>query len=128
MFSSIGRTVILVHDYEEALWFYREILGFSVLFDEETGDRRLLHVGLPEQPGVGLWFLEATSPEQRERVGNQTGGAPLLVLYTDDIDTAVRSLRESDVRFRVEPREEPGSRFAQFEDLYGNVIVLVQLR
>jgi catechol 2,3-dioxygenase-like lactoylglutathione lyase family enzyme len=59
MIKAIGRTVLLVRDYDEALSFYRDILGFQVLFDETTDSgQRLLHAGLPGQLGVGLWFLQ----------------------------------------------------------------------
>jgi len=42
---TIGRTTLLVRDYEKALAFYRDKLGFLVLHDSRTAERRLLHIG-----------------------------------------------------------------------------------
>ena len=54
MFSTIGRMVVGVSDQDEALAFYRDVLGFEVLHDEDTEGLRYLHIGLPGQPGTGL--------------------------------------------------------------------------
>ena len=60
---TLGRTTLLVRDYDRALAFYRDRLGFQVLHDERpaTGERHL-HVGLAaheDEPPGGLWLLEA---------------------------------------------------------------------
>ncbi|MCW2941686.1 MAG: Glyoxalase-like domain protein, partial [Actinomycetia bacterium] len=47
MLSGVGRVVVPVEDQEGALAFYRDILGFVVLHDSETGGYRYLHVGVP---------------------------------------------------------------------------------
>ncbi len=125
-FSAIGRMVVLVDDPDEALVFYRDVLGFAVLHDYLAGGYRFLHIGLPGQEGVGLWLMPITSEQQRGLVGRQTGGQPLLVLYTADLDVVAKRLREHGVRVWDE-REDPGSRSLHFADLYGNVIVVAQL-
>lgn len=94
LFSAIGRMVVLVDDPDEALAFYRDVLGFAVLHDYVAGGYRFLHIGLPGQEGVGLWLMPITSERQRELVGRQTGGQPLLVLYTADLAVVAKRLRD----------------------------------
>lgn len=123
----LGRMVVLVHDYDEAIHFYTHTLGFQVLVDIQAGDYRYAHVGLPGSVGIGVWFLLADTDEKRARVGNQTGGEPLAVLYTENCRSTYELLSGRGVHFHGEPQEEPGSINVHFDDLYGNTFVLVQL-
>lgn len=130
MIQALGRTVLLVHDYDEALAFYRDTLGFHPLHDVTSPDgQRFLHVGMPGQggtPPVGLWLLQPGGGDEG-LVGRQAGGQPLLVLYTADCRGACERLEARGVRFKTPPAEADGATFAHFLDLYGNEIVLVEL-
>jgi len=126
LFSALGRVVVLVADPDAALAFYRDVLGFTVLHDQTTGDYRYLHVGLPGQEPVGLWLMTATTDRERELIGAQCGGQPLLVLYTADLDQVSKQLRDHGVRIWNE-REDTDSQSLHFADLYGNVIIAAQL-
>jgi catechol 2,3-dioxygenase-like lactoylglutathione lyase family enzyme len=126
LFSALGRTVLLVDDLDAALAFYRDVLGFSVLFDQPADGYRHLHIGVPGQEAGGLWLMPAGTGRERELVGGQSGGQPLLVLYTADLDRVRDRLREEGVRVWSE-QEDAGSRSLHFADLYGNVIVAAQL-
>ncbi|WP_158542805.1 VOC family protein [Phytoactinopolyspora halophila] len=126
MFSGLGRMVILVEDQEEALVFYRDVLGCTVLFDQTTDGFRFLHVGVPGQEDVGLWLMPAGDGE-RQLVGQQAGERPLLVFYTEDIQLVRERLVSHGVEIWAE-REDPGSRSLHFRDLYGNVVIAAQLR
>lgn len=125
---TLGRMVLLVRDYEEALAFYRDRLGFKTLFDRQVGERRFLHLHLPGQTDMGLWLLRAETPEQLQRVGRQTAGQPCAVLYCRDLAAEYRRLREEQgIEFLREPAQADGAAFAHFLDPYGNEFVLVQL-
>jgi catechol 2,3-dioxygenase-like lactoylglutathione lyase family enzyme len=126
LFSAIGRVVVLVDDPDAALAFYRDILGFYVLHDRTEEGYRYLHIGVPGQEPVGLWLMTATSDRERRLVGRQCGDQPLLVLYTADLDSVRKHLRGHGVRVWNE-RQEAENRSLHFADLYGNVIVVVQL-
>lgn len=129
MIDRIGRTVLMVRNYDEAVEFYRDRLGFQVIFDQTLeGGYRAVHIGLESQPGVGLWLMRASNQTSEARVGNQTGGEPLLVLYTSDCRAACAKLERRGVRILERPAEDVSSVFAHFADLYGNRIVLVELR
>lgn len=123
----LGRMVVLVHDYDEAIHFYTHQLGFQVLVDIQAEDYRFVHLVLPDSAGIGVWFMLADTEEKRQRVGNQTGGEPLAVLYTDNFPGTRELLTSRGVKFLGEPHEEPDSISIHFQDLYGNIFVLVEL-
>jgi catechol 2,3-dioxygenase-like lactoylglutathione lyase family enzyme len=128
MFTRIGRMILLVKDYEEALGFYVDKLGFEKIYDETTPDGlRYVHVGLSGQEDVGLWMLKAATGE-KSLVGRQAGGEPLFVFYTDDCKKNYETLRERGVEFLYEPEDSEGDIHVHFKDLYGNQIVMVQLK
>ncbi|WP_313693876.1 VOC family protein [Halorarum halobium] len=128
MITQIGRTTVLVEEYEEALAFYTGTLGFDVIADVELdGGFRALHVGPAGESGSGLWLMEATGEEERALIGNQTGSQPAFVLYTDEIRETYETLAERGVEFSGEPEAGPSGSNVHFEDPYGNRIVLAEL-
>jgi catechol 2,3-dioxygenase-like lactoylglutathione lyase family enzyme len=131
MLTTLGRFTLLVRDYDEALAFYRDVLGFEVLHDSLGVDgQRYLHMGLQDQaggPGFGLWLLTPASDADRMLIGRQAGRQPLLVLYTANCSATASALETRGVKFRKPPQSEGGAVFAHFLDLYGNEIVLVEL-
>ncbi|MER7708456.1 VOC family protein [Kitasatospora sp. NPDC097605] len=127
LFTAIGRTVVVVEDADAALGFYRDGLGFSVLFDGDLDGYRLLHVGPAGGDGPGLWLMPAESAEARAAVGRQTGGMPLLVLHTDDLDRVAARLAELGVPARAGAPDGGPGRSLHFRDLYGNELIAAQL-
>jgi predicted enzyme related to lactoylglutathione lyase len=132
---TIGRLVVLVHDYDEALAFYQAAFGVSILFDAPNGtDDRYLHVGFGESPApesgstapTGIWLLRASGTDT-ERVGRQTGGQPLAVLYTQDAAAALARIEAAGGSVRRPLMTAEGATFVHVADLYGNEFVLVQL-
>jgi predicted enzyme related to lactoylglutathione lyase len=132
---SLGRLVVLVRDYEEALTFYQAAFGARVLFDAASpnGDR-YLHVGLMGDAAtreggaspVGFWLLRASGADV-ERVGRQTGGQPLAVLYASDAAAAVARVQAAGGPVRQPLRTAGGATFAHVADLHGNEFVIVEL-
>ncbi|QFT54297.1 VOC family protein [Microbulbifer sp. THAF38] len=126
--KAIGRLVILVKDYEEAIVFYRDKLGFEVFVDSETPPLRFVHLRLPQQKDMGIWLLQASSNAQLEQVGRQTAGQPCAVIYTEDFENEYQRLRGNGVKFTKPRLSDSSAEFAHFEDLYGNEFVLVHLK
>jgi len=58
--------------------------------------------------------------QQRERIGNQTGGRVFLFLYTDDFEGDFKNLLDNNIRIIRQPSVEDYGKVAVFEDLYGN--------
>src|ERR1041384_7164221 len=87
MLRAIGRVVVGVSDQDEALAFYRDVLGFEVLHDSDDEGFRYLHMGVPGQPEAGVWLMPGAAEHAR----------PLLVLFTDDLTDVLESLERHGV-------------------------------
>ncbi|ODR82281.1 bleomycin resistance protein [Haladaptatus sp. W1] len=128
MMTEIGRTTLLVDDYDDAIEFYAETLGFEVLYDDELEEGyRAVHVGRPERSPIGLWLMEPSGEAERALVGEQTGDQPAFVFYTDDCREIYETLSNRGVTFLGEPKSDEGGVHVHFEDPYGTKIVLVEL-
>lgn len=130
MTQSIGQIVIVVRDYDEALAFYVDLLGFRLIEDTHIHeqDKRWVVVAPPGSDSAHLLLARAVGHEQLSRIGNQTGGRVFLFLYTDDFWRDFRSYKAKGVVFVREPRQESYGTVAVFKDLYGNLWDLLQLR
>jgi len=127
MSQSITHLTLLVRNYDEALEFYTQNLGFHLLQDTPLpGNKRWLLVAPPNSRGAALLLAEADTPEQSLAVGNQTGGRVFLFLHTSDFWRDYKAYQSRGVRFLETPREETYGTVAIFEDLYGNKWDLLQ--
>jgi catechol 2,3-dioxygenase-like lactoylglutathione lyase family enzyme len=118
----------LVREYDEAIAFYVQVLGFTLVEDKviPEQDKRWVVVAPPGAEESGLLLARAASPEQESRVGNQTGGRVFLFLYTDDFWRDYKSYVAKGVSFVRTPSEQAYGIVAVFRDLYGNQWDLVQ--
>jgi len=114
---------LFVDDQDQALHFFVDQAGFTVLEDNRMGDFRWLIIGTPETP-VGITLKRADTPEQRALIGKQGGGAPLFGLTTDDCQRDFRVMKARGVTFEGEPRTMPFGTGVMFQDLYGNKFYL----
>jgi catechol 2,3-dioxygenase-like lactoylglutathione lyase family enzyme len=123
---------LVVRDYDEALAFYVDKLGFELIEDSFVSEqnKRWVVIGPPGASGQGAKLLLArgANPEQVSRVGNQTGGRVFLFLYTDDFWRDFNAYKTRGVEFVREPSEAPYGTVAVFKDLYGTLWDLVQLK
>lgn len=118
---SLARVTLVVRDCDEALAFYRGVLGFEVVEDVILeGGRRWLVVAPAGGTGAELLLARAANPEQLARVGDQTGGRVGWFLHTTHFEADHARLLEHGVHFTEPPRDEPYGRVAVFLDLYGN--------
>jgi catechol 2,3-dioxygenase-like lactoylglutathione lyase family enzyme len=128
----LSALALLVRDYDEAIDFFVGTLGFELLEDRTLGaGKRWVRVrpsGMPPGTGTSLLLARAATPEQVDRIGDQTGGRVFLFLETDDFRRDYERLAGRGVRFIETPREEPYGKVVVFEDLYGNRWDLVQRR
>lgn len=125
----IGYVALVVREYDEAIAFYRDKLGFTLVEDTPlTPEKRWVLMQPPGEAGTCLLLARAASPEQATRVGNQTGGRVFLFLHTDDFRRDYRTYSDRGVQFRRPPTEESYGTVAVFEDLYGNLWDLLQLK
>jgi catechol 2,3-dioxygenase-like lactoylglutathione lyase family enzyme len=129
MRQHIGYIALLVRDYDEAISYFTEKLGFALAEDTDLGgDKRWVLIAPPGAAETRLLLAKAASADQLSRVGDQTGGRVFLFLHTDDFWRDYEAYRSRGVRFREVPREEPYGIVAVFDDLYGNRWDLIELR
>lgn len=127
MTRSIATLALLVADYDEAISFYTEALGFLLAADTDLGDGKRWVLVAPEgTAGARLLLAQADGPEQAAHVGNQTGGRVGFFLQTDDFARDHAAFTAKGVRFLEPPRQEPYGTVAVFEDLYGNKWDLIE--
>ena len=128
--QTIGYVTIVVGDYDEAIKFYVDTLGFRLVEDTflEAQNKRWVLVAPPGSTESKLLLARAEGAEQSSRVGNQTGGRVLLFLHTNDFWRDFNAFKSKGVVFVREPIEESYGTVAVFRDLYGNLLDLLQLR
>ncbi|AYA38695.1 VOC family protein [Hymenobacter oligotrophus] len=126
----LGAVALLVRDYDEAIAFYTQVLGFELIEDTDQGNgKRWVLVAPPNAaPGTCLLLAKAEGEAQLQAVGNQSGGRVFLFLYTDDFWRDYRAMRERGVHFLEEPRTEAYGTVAVFRDYYGNKWDLLEPR
>jgi catechol 2,3-dioxygenase-like lactoylglutathione lyase family enzyme len=126
--TRIALVTLVVDDYDEAIRFYTEALGFRLVEDEPRPDGSRWVVVRPDvhQDGTGLLLARAKDDAQRARVGDQTGGRVGFFLHTEDFARDHARMRAAGVTFLEEPRHEPYGSVAVFQDLYGNRWDLLQ--
>ena len=127
MKQSIAHIALVVADYDEAISFYTQKLGFDLIEDTVLSEtKRWVLVAPKGSKGCCLLLAKAANEEQKTRIGNQTGGRVFLFLYTDEFRKDYRRLLEKGVEFVREPKEEDYGTVAVFKDLYGNLWDLLE--
>jgi catechol 2,3-dioxygenase-like lactoylglutathione lyase family enzyme len=122
----IATIALVVKDYDEAIGFYRDRLGFELIADTPLGAGKRWVLVAPRGGGARLLLAQAGDDEERSRLGNQTGGRVGFFLETDDFAGDFARFTENGVKFLEAPRHEPYGSVAVFEDLYGNKWDLIQ--
>jgi catechol 2,3-dioxygenase-like lactoylglutathione lyase family enzyme len=117
---------ILVRDYDEAIEFYHEKLGFELQEDAAFGESRWVTLSLPNQRDVTIALERAKTDHDQALVGKQGGSFALLGIDTDDCIGDYNRMKSLDVKFHGEPTSGPWGTGVLFEDLYGNRIFMSQ--
>jgi predicted enzyme related to lactoylglutathione lyase len=127
MTQRICQLAVTVREYDEAVAFYVEKLGWERVEDTDLGGgKRWVRVRPPGSNETGILLARAVTEQQRASVGNQTGGRVFIFLETDDFWRDYNRLVERGVSFVRPPAQEPYGTVAVFEDLYGNRFDLIQ--
>ncbi|GAA4567596.1 VOC family protein [Micromonospora coerulea] len=120
----IDLVTLVVADYDPAIDFFTEVLGFELVEDKPslTNDGRPKRwvVVRPPGGGTGLLLARADGERQEAAVGDQTAGRVGFFLRVDDFEATYRRMRAANVEFVTPPRTEPYGRVAVFRDLAGN--------
>jgi catechol 2,3-dioxygenase-like lactoylglutathione lyase family enzyme len=123
----ITQFTVTVRNYDEAIAFYVDKLGFDLLEDTDLGGgKRWVRVRPPGSTAACILLARAVTEKQQASVGNQTGGRVFAFVETDDFERDYEAFRARGVSFVRPPSDEPYGTVAVFEDLYGNRYDLVE--
>ena len=127
MSQSIATVSLLVADYDDAIAFYCDTLGFDLVADNDMGGgKRWVVVAPPGRDGAQLLLARADGETQRAAVGKAGGGRVMFFLQTNNFIKDHAAMLERGVTFLEEPRHEDYGSVAVFQDLYGNKWDLIQ--
>ena len=115
----ISLTTLVVADYDAAIAFFVDALGFDLVEDTPRGDKRWVVVR-PPGAQTGLLLARAADDDQVAATGRQTGGRVGFFLEVDDFDVAWQRMTAAGVEFLEQPRHEVYGTVAVFRDLSGN--------
>jgi catechol 2,3-dioxygenase-like lactoylglutathione lyase family enzyme len=125
--AGVDLTVIclLVDDYDQAITFYTEKLGFVVKSDTKYGEgQRWVSLAPRQGASIELSLGLAKTEEDKAMVGRQSGSYPFFVLYSEDFNSHYGAYKSHGVEFTGEPARNPWGIGVTFKDLYGNTIYL----
>jgi catechol 2,3-dioxygenase-like lactoylglutathione lyase family enzyme len=115
---------LVVDDYDEAIAFFVDILGFELAEDAPslTNDGRPKRWVVVRPPGAqtGLLLAQADGPDQQPIVGHQFAGRVGFFLRVDDFDETYERMQAAGVEFVGAPRDEAYGRVVVFVDVAGN--------
>ena len=122
MKQAIIHVALVVREYDEAIRFYVNKIGFTLVEDtyQPKQDKRWVLVAPPGSMGTALLLARAVNAEQESVIGRQGAGRVFLFLETDDFERDYRRLVGAGVTFVRPPKRESYGTVAVFEDLYGN--------
>jgi catechol 2,3-dioxygenase-like lactoylglutathione lyase family enzyme len=125
--QTLSLVTLLVRDYDEAIRWYVDVLGFALLEDTPLVEgKRWVRVGPQGNPGAAFLLARADTPEQDAAVGRQAGGRVGFFLVTDDFARDHAAMSARGVVFAEAPRHEAYGVVAVFLDLYGNRFDLIE--
>jgi catechol 2,3-dioxygenase-like lactoylglutathione lyase family enzyme len=128
MNQNIAHIAIVVRDYDDAIDFYVNKLGFILVEDsyQPEQDKRWVIVKPKGDRAASLLLARASSSHQEKYIGDQAGGRVFLFLQTDDFWRDYAVYLEKGIEFTREPKQADYGIVAVFKDLYGNLWDLVQ--
>ena len=129
MNQRIGLTTLVVHDYDAAIEFFVEKLGFSLMEDTflESEDKRWVVVMPAGATESGLLLAKASGGFQTKAIGRQAGDRVAFFLYTDDFWRDFQAYKSRGIKFVRDPIKQSYGTVAVFEDISGNLWDLIEL-
>jgi len=132
----VSHCFITLHDHDEALAFYRDVLGLEVRIDVKYDGVRWVTVGPKAQPDVNI-VLEPpeanpnASPQDKKVMSQLLADGMLrsVIFATDDCDATFEQVCQAGAEVLQEPMDQGyGVRDSAFRDPSGNVVRFSQQR
>lgn len=127
MKQEISQFALVVRDYDEAISFYTEKLGFDLLEDTVLSEEKRWVVIRPKgSSGCAILLAKAKNKTQAFHIGNHTGGRVSFFLFTDDLDRDFKNLNHHSIEIIRQPSSNEYGKVLVFADLYGNLWDLIE--
>jgi catechol 2,3-dioxygenase-like lactoylglutathione lyase family enzyme len=128
----IKLTSVSIQDYDKALHFYTNILGFVKKHDIPLGEgARWITVVSPEDPEGTELLLEPNAEYPAMKALKESlvrDGIPFTAFQVDDIQEEYARLKGLGVEFAMEPTNMGVTSAAVFDDTCGNLIQIYQVQ
>jgi catechol 2,3-dioxygenase-like lactoylglutathione lyase family enzyme len=127
----IKLTSVSIDDYDKALKFYTEVLGFQKKHDIEFAPGvRWITVVSPQEPNGTELLLEPNAEYPAMKALRESlvkEGIPFTAFEVDDVQAEYERLKNAGVQFTMEPTNMGTSIAATFDDTCGNLIEIYQV-
>jgi len=122
---------IPIGDYDKALKFYTEVMGFVKKHDIPLGEgARWITVVSPEEPNGTELLLEPNEDYPAMKALKESlvkDGIPFTAFLVSDVQQEYERMRELGVEFTMEPTNMGMTTAAVLNDTCGNLIQIYQL-
>jgi catechol 2,3-dioxygenase-like lactoylglutathione lyase family enzyme len=127
----IKLTSVSIDDYDKALKFYTEIMGFVKKQDISLGEgARWITVVCPEEPNGTELLLEPNASYPAMKAFKESlvkDGIPFAAFLVDNVQEEYERMKDLGVEFTMEPTSMGWTSAAIFDDTCGNLIEIYQL-
>ncbi|MDZ4763363.1 MAG: VOC family protein [Chloroflexota bacterium] len=128
----IKLTSVSIGDYDKALKFYTDLLGFVKKHDMELAPGvRWITVVSPAEPNGTELLLEPNADYPAMKAFKESlmnDGIPFTAFLVDDLQAEYERLKGLEVEFTMEPTDMGTVTAAIFNDTCGNLIQIYQLK
>ena len=124
----LSLVTLVVPDYDQAIAFYCDALGFALAEDTDMGNGKRWVRVMPSGGGSGFLLAKAMGAEQLVAIGNQAGGRVAFFLQTVDFARDYANFAARGVQFMEAPRHEPYGSVVVFQDPFGNKFDLIEMK
>ena len=115
LFKKVGAVILLVSDMEQSIKFYRDTLKLPIKTQSDDWTEFF-------SSGTVI----ALHPVKRKANVHIDSSGTLVGFMVNDFDITINKLRERNLKFFKEPKEEPFGKHAIIEDPDGHLIELTQ--
>lgn len=122
----IAHIGLVVSNYDEAIDFYTKKLDFDLIEDTVLSETKRWVLVAPKGSKECKLLLAKAVGEQKNTIGNQSGGRVFLFLHTDDFERDYENLIQNNVSIVRKPSIEEYGKVCVFADLYGNLWDLIE--
>ena len=124
--NTLGMIALVVDDYDSAIAYYVNYLGFTLLEDKVVTPEKRWVVIAPSTEGANILLAKAANEQQKAAIGNSTGGRVGFFMYTTNFVETYESYKSKGIEFIEQPRQEAYGQVVVFKDKYGNKWDLIE--